>query len=155
MSQEVWDGIVALYARPGVEAACMRLQDLHGLPVTALVFSLSQALAGHAVDSDAVVRVGIDIERDVTGPLRVARRALKAAPPWLDGADAKALRARIQAAELDAERLAIDAMCDLASAQDALPPLLAVRAVCVACGLHTEAVETDLQALVEVACAKL
>ncbi len=104
-----WDYSNALYARPGVPAACLRLQDRHCADVNLLLFALWAARHGIALDPSALRAADAavaDWRAAVIQPLRRQRRDLKSeahgAPPDL----AEIVRARIKAAELDAEHVA-------------------------------------------------
>jgi len=97
---------VALYARPGVAAACLHLQDRHGVDVPLLLALVWHGASGRGVPGRvraAAWRRSVRRWRRVVGPLRAARRALKP----LAARDAAVLRLRkaILAAELDAEFL--------------------------------------------------
>ena len=99
-----WTWSTAAYARPGVEAACLEAQDVHGLEVNTLLWAVWRAETGRAVD-DAVLREALAGARmlldDVTGPLRALRRSLKDHPD----ADVLALREGVKALEIGSEQL--------------------------------------------------
>ncbi|HEV2673854.1 MAG TPA: TIGR02444 family protein [Aliidongia sp.] len=103
-ASDFWGFATALYARPGVAALCLDLQDRAGHDVNLLLLSLwaGEAL-GLALDdwdlADLAAAVAPWNLRAVH-PLRILRRSLKG-EPWAD-----TLRARIGTAELEAERLA-------------------------------------------------
>lgn len=78
-NQPLWDFALALYRRPGVETACLTLQDDAGLDVCELLWMcwLSYhrlTLTEHAEPLLAPVRAW---QRDITYPLRHQRRVLK------------------------------------------------------------------------------
>ncbi|TFH85306.1 TIGR02444 family protein [Billgrantia azerbaijanica] len=99
----LWDFALALYARDGVEAACLMLQDEAGLDVCELLWHAwlyhhGALLAGEPPALAAVRRW----QREVTLPLRTLRRRLKPAARHAPGvAD---VRRELQRAELAAER---------------------------------------------------
>lgn len=103
-----WDFSLALYGRPGVAAACLRLQDRLGLDVNLLLAGCWVAASGGgrmgAVDWRRLVDATADWRTAVVGPLRGARRRMKDAgfPGMPDGLTDR-LRARVKALELDAE----------------------------------------------------
>ncbi|MCK2185655.1 TIGR02444 family protein [Halomonas getboli] len=99
----LWDFALALYARPGAEAACLHLQDDAGVEVIELLWRLWLFRHGLAAGPmpDAVARW----QAEVTAPLRRLRRSLKAEAAEREGV--AALRQRLKAAELDAEREAL------------------------------------------------
>lgn len=99
-----WAFSLGIYARPGVPAALLRWQDEGGADVDLVLYILWRAACGEVLTgadigaADAAVAAW---REEVVRPLRRARRALKTATP--EGA--QALRERVQADELDAERV--------------------------------------------------
>jgi len=113
-----WDFAVALYARPGVEAVCLRLQDVDGQCVPLLLWRLWSVREDRNVEAE-VVRRAVEFartwERSAIAPLRQVRRRLKAPFPPVAAVARAALRGEVAAAELAAERALLDAL-------DALTP---------------------------------
>ena len=109
----LWDWSLGAYARPGVEALCLELQDEHGQCVSYLLWAAWAAAEGRAADVGALARAA-DIarawERSVVGPLRSVRRALADPKPGLAPAGQRSLRIRIKAEELASERLLLEAL---------------------------------------------
>ncbi len=105
MAEKFWNFSVALYARPGVEEALLRLQDEDGLDVTLVLFCLHAATRGESLGGarlDAMRRIGTVWGEGVVAPLRAARRAMKPlAPP---GSPAERLREDVNRLELAAEK---------------------------------------------------
>jgi len=111
-----WDYSLALYGRPGVEAACLELQRRHGLDVNLVLWCLWLGTRGVALDP-ATMRAATTLagpwQVEVVRPLRAVRRRLKATladteTTSLAGAwplEAGAIRARVLDLELDAEHL--------------------------------------------------
>lgn len=103
----LWDWSLGVYARDGVAAAAIRLQDRAGLDVNLLLWCLWAGVVrrsdvGAAGVAAAVAAVGRWPE-EVVRPLRAARRALKGyAHP--DPALVAALRERVAADEFAAEQ---------------------------------------------------
>ena len=106
-----WAWAVDKYALPGVSDSLIALQDQAGLNVnlslwacwTATLFGdLSEADIRNAFGAIAAWHEG------VTKTLRAARRSAKPFEARPDFPTAKALRAAVKAAELDAERVEID-----------------------------------------------
>ena len=95
-----WNFSLAVYARPGVEAACLDLQDRFGADVNVALYCLwiGRPLTGAAFD--LVLEAAAPI-RQFIEPLRLMRRSL----PRDDGA-----RERQKQAELAAEKLEQDAL---------------------------------------------
>ena len=90
---EFWDWAVAVYARPGVAEACLDLQDGYGQNVPLLLWAVWRG-----GDIMAAVALARSWEDEVVAPLRGVRRRLK------ERAGAEALRQRVKAVELEAER---------------------------------------------------
>lgn len=102
----LWDWATAAYARPGVEALCLELQDRGRQSVPFLLWAAwAGAEGGHPGsrglgDAAALAR---GWENDVIAPLRAVRRHLR-------GQGRDALRAEVAAAELSAERALMQAL---------------------------------------------
>jgi uncharacterized protein (TIGR02444 family) len=114
----LWDYALAAWRRPAFEAACLDLQTLHGQCAPLFLWRLWTLAEGRPVDEStlkAAVAAARTWESAVIGPLRSARRALKAASPAIPDATRTALREQVRAAELAAERVLLDAL-------DALTP---------------------------------
>ena len=129
----LWDWAAAAYARRGVEAACLALQDEHGQSAPYLLWA---AWAGVA-DAGVLARAA-DLARrweaGVGAPLRTTRRTLKEPMAPVGEAARQVLREEVKAAELAAERVLLDTLEQLAPrgrAED-LPAVLA--AACAAWG---------------------
>jgi uncharacterized protein (TIGR02444 family) len=110
-----WRYIQALYARPGVEQACLSLQQQFGIDVVLLLWC---AWAGQqcavALDPDLVSRaahVSTNWHMEVVRPLRQLRQRLKGGPRPAPSAATESLREQLKAAELNAERLGLEALC--------------------------------------------
>jgi uncharacterized protein (TIGR02444 family) len=117
----LWDFALSLYARPGVEPACLALQDAHAQCVPLLLWRL-WAL-DRRVDAamlQSAVALARDWEARVVGPLRSVRRSL--AEPTAPIADAArlALRADVKDGELAAERALLAGLEALTSQDDAV-----------------------------------
>jgi uncharacterized protein (TIGR02444 family) len=118
----VWDFALAVYAGPGVEAACLRLQDRSGLDVTMLLFCLWCGFTGPGSLSESAMAAALRTVRlwggGVTAPLRAARRALKD-----EALGADAARIGLRAAVIEAERRSERIMLEVLAVQDgaALP----------------------------------
>jgi uncharacterized protein (TIGR02444 family) len=112
--ERLWDYAVALYGRPGVEQACLVLQDEHGVDVPCLLFvAWLGGVCGVELDAAGAREIGSSVahwQNEVVGPLRQARRRLREAPLPRANAEAAALRARVKAIELDAERIELAAL---------------------------------------------
>lgn len=112
-----WQFSIKFYAVPGVAQACIELQDQAKVDVNILFYLLWNATQARAFDAADVA----EIERKIgpwrelaVVPIRHIRRALKAPPPVMEPGAAEALRTRIKAVELEAERLQQEALYGLA-----------------------------------------
>ncbi len=107
----LWDWATEVYARPGVEAALLALQDQHAQGVSYLLWAAWMADEGRGV-SEAIMGQAAETarrwEEAVVAPLRQARRALT------DPAH-RSLRDQVLAAELAAERALLESL-------ESLPP---------------------------------
>lgn len=105
----LWDFSVALYAKPGVAPACLDLQERHGIDVNALLFCLWLAESGRGPAPRAVLDAAFDAagpwHQRVVRALRPLRRLLKPGFEPIDAELVRALRARIQKVEIDAEHV--------------------------------------------------
>jgi uncharacterized protein (TIGR02444 family) len=109
----LWDWAVAAYGAPGVADACLTLQDHHEQNVPLLLWSAWIAQTGRGPDEETI-EAACDTARAwdgvVTAPLRAVRRTLKAPVPDIDDGPREALRERIKALELEAERHLLEAL---------------------------------------------
>ena len=108
-----WTFSLRLYARLGVPPACLALQNGSGVDVNVMLFGLFLAEAGRglaAADIAAIIGAVEAWKSNVVVPLRGVRTWLKTPPATIDPNGASALRDRIKAAELEAERLQQEAL---------------------------------------------
>jgi uncharacterized protein (TIGR02444 family) len=121
-----WDYALGLYRREGVEAACLELQQRHGLDVNVVLFCCWLARSGTPVDEATLGRIAATTEAwqaEFVRPLRAVRNRLKAAltQPQPGGITARwpdlaaALRQRVLALEIDGERLEHLLLAELAA----------------------------------------
>ncbi len=103
----LWDFSLEVYARPGVEPACLALQEAHGADVNVLLAVIWHGARGLRQSPAELDRLGgavADWRERVVRPLRAVRRDMKAAlgapAPMADR-----LRNRVKRLELDAEHL--------------------------------------------------
>lgn len=114
-SASFWEFSLAVYSKPSVPEACLELQDKFGADVNIALFMLWVADQGRRLSAEDIGRVNNLIagwQNDVVRPLRVARRFLKAPAAEWQLEETAALRARIKADELEAERLQQYAMAN-------------------------------------------
>ena len=108
LAEEFWAHSLALYGHREVAAACLRLQDEHGLDVNILLLCCFLARSGrgrlNAADLAAAEARVAPWRAGVIVPLRAARRALKRlSSPGL-ASSANGLYAEVKRVELAAER---------------------------------------------------
>lgn len=96
----LWEFALEFYARPGIEQACLQLQDEHGWDLCELLWRCW--LYRHAIVADDFPTEAREWQHQVTYPLRALRRRLKAPAQARKGV--ASLRSWIKQAELAAER---------------------------------------------------
>lgn len=101
--EALWAFCVAVYDRPGVEEACLKLQDAYGTDVPLLLAALWSAVEGPGVlgadDLAALDRCVAPWRENVVQPLRRSRRWMKAT-----GHADDPVRGLVKRTELEAER---------------------------------------------------
>jgi uncharacterized protein (TIGR02444 family) len=104
-----WDFSTSVYARPAVAETCLALQDAFGSDVNLLLYCcwLGATGRGHLETEDfARLSEAASVwQREVVMPLRAVRRRLADPPRSVAPALSEALREKVGAAELDAERI--------------------------------------------------
>lgn len=102
MSTDLWNFSLKVYAQDGVPAECLHLQDVHGIDVNLLLFCAWLGAVREISVSSRDIAAALDIVKnwnsEIVTKIRDVRRALKPL-------DAEALRDKIKAAEIDAERV--------------------------------------------------
>ncbi len=101
-----WAFAVAAWARPGVEAACLDLQDVHGQSPALLLWRWRTLVERRGVTAEALataIQLASGWEAEVLGPLRTLRRRMERRDASVPDAIA-AVRRRVLDAELEAER---------------------------------------------------
>ena len=130
----LWEWSTRAWATPGVEVACLDLQDAQGQNIPLLLWAAWTAATGRSLGGDDI-EAACDTARvwqeTAVAPLRGVRRALKTRIPDLEDDDREAIRAQVRAVEIDAERRLLSALEALTpppsgSAKPALPVLVAV-----------------------------
>ena len=120
----LWDWSVAAYAAEGVADACLDLQDHHEQNTCLLLWAGWNAATARRPDEETV-EAACDVARawDSTtiSPLRAVRRTLKLPVPDIEDAAREAVRSRIKAVELEAERQLLLALEPLSPAPSGGP----------------------------------
>ncbi len=113
-AEEFWKFSLDFYARPGIEAACLALQDEHGRDVNIMLYLCWLGLSARGrIDRDGLARAEETMapwRRAAIEPLRKARRDLN--PAERDGV--AALYEAAKAIELAAERMGQQQLAALA-----------------------------------------
>ena len=112
------------WAADGVMEACLELQDAAGQNVPLLLWAAWCAADGRVPKEDTLEAAGDTArawQETAIAPLRAVRRALKAGALDLDDAGREAVRAQVQAVELEAERRLLTALQALAPAPSGPP----------------------------------
>jgi uncharacterized protein (TIGR02444 family) len=110
----LWRFALAVYRKPGVSDACLLLQDRYGCNVTLLLFAAWAGAecrvlltAGEIAAANEAVGAW---HGEVVEPLRAVRRRLKHGPPPAPDTATGKLRARLQAIEIEAERIELETL---------------------------------------------
>lgn len=108
MDAALWDFLLAVYARPGVQAACLEVQDRTGADIVLLLvwawhLRPDRAPLGPQTLS-AVQSLVFDWRQRAILPLRRLRVDLRTAGATMPDAARATLRERVKALELGAER---------------------------------------------------
>ena len=110
----LWDFVTWAYAEPGVEKACLALQNRQGADVNMVLFCCWLAYRGGtnnlAKHLGAALKMSREWQGNLVGPLRTCRENLKnvietSSLVGNDRAAATALRERIKQCELEMEQL--------------------------------------------------
>lgn len=112
--QDLWTFALETYARPGVEAACLSLQERRGLDVDLLLLACWLGRRGVRLPAAHLPALEAEVaalRNEVIVPLREIRRRMKRTV-WPDGlaAPAEGLRAGVKRLEIDAERAELEAL---------------------------------------------
>lgn len=109
----LWEFANRFYARPQIGDCCLQLQDESDVDVCVLLLLMWLASRGRAVrptQVQMILRVSEEWRAEVVQPLRILRRRLKAGPTFVQDSTREALRLAIKSAELQAERLQLEAL---------------------------------------------
>lgn len=119
-ASDFWDFSTSVYRRKDVADTCLALQDRYGLDVNLLLYCCWRGKILTGEEMAAAIALATPWRDEVVRPLRHLRRALKPGFPPMPEEDVQALRERIAAAELDAEKLQQQAL-DAASGRKSAP----------------------------------
>jgi len=108
-----WRFSLNFYRQAGVAEACIALQDDCGVDVNLMLFLLWVAGGGRQLSIDDIKELDAavgDWRKATIIPIREIRRKLKAAPTIIEAGKQEALRTKVKAIELEAERLQQEAL---------------------------------------------
>src|SRR5690348_5858642 len=108
-----WRFSLHFYRQAGVADACIALQDECGVDVNLMLFVLWLASGGRQMSEADVKELDDAVRswRELTIiPIRDVRRKLKSASTLIEAGKQEALRTKIKAIELEAERLQQEAL---------------------------------------------
>jgi uncharacterized protein (TIGR02444 family) len=104
-----WAFALEIYARPGVADACLKLQNQAGVDVMMLLVITFAAVRHRILLTAAEIRELDEACRpwreQIVWPLRAIRSGLKTGPAPAPNSETEALRSKVKAVELAAERL--------------------------------------------------
>ncbi|MCL6689859.1 TIGR02444 family protein [Pseudomonas citronellolis] len=112
MTEDIWSFALDLYAQPGVEAACLDLQEA-GADVCLLLAGAWFAACGRACSGqrlDTLAKASANWQREVVKPLRTLRQQWKTAAR--NDAHLEKLRETLKTLELRAERLQLERLAE-------------------------------------------
>ena len=122
----LWEFVTWAYAQPGVEKACLALQNRLGVDINIALFCAWLAYRGTGTSSlakylGAALKLSRDWQKSLVEPLRACRNNLKdlldnSAMAGADRVAAGALRDRVKQCELDMEQLQTLALYTLVNA---------------------------------------
>lgn len=128
----LWDFCLSVYAKPGVSAACLDLQERFGVNVSLLLAAAflgsrrTELTAKEVEDLAAAARAWHD---EIVVSLRALRTRLKQGPNPAPGEKTDGLRNGIKGLELEAEKIELGLLEELGSALPARAPVSADQAV--------------------------
>ncbi len=121
---KLWPWALHAYARPGVQEACLALQDRHGQSIPYLLWAAWTAREGLALPPGALAQaasLAACWEAAAVSPLRQARRGLKPALAGIADTAREQLRGEVKALELRAEEMLMRALEPIASEPAGVP----------------------------------
>jgi len=130
--QGLWPFALALYGAPGVSVACLALQDSAGADVPMVLWAAWIGAGGGQLGDADAARAHDAVaawHRDIVRPLRALRQRMKTGPAPAPSTQTEALRDRLKAVEIGAERIELDVLESLPTqaVPGSTPPLRAVR----------------------------
>jgi uncharacterized protein (TIGR02444 family) len=131
LGSSFWTFSLQAYAEQAIADVCLNLQDQFDADVNVLLFMLWSADQGRRISLQEVrdiIALVTPWQIQVVRPLRLARQSLKTPPADWPDQEIKALRQRVKADELEAERLQQQALARFAEENEIGQPDTAVAA---------------------------
>ncbi|KMK68498.1 TIGR02444 family protein [Puniceibacterium sp. IMCC21224] len=127
---DLWTFAIETYGQDGISADCLRVQDTLDIDVPLLLWAAWAAVSGHVVDAatlNAADALASPWRDQVVRPLRAVRRQLKQGPAPAPCPVTEALRDKVKAAELSAEKIQLDTLATLTLRPGVADPITALR----------------------------
>ncbi len=128
----LWDFTLRFYGAPGVAEACLALQDRHEADVTLLIFAAWVGADQRALldtgKAEAAAEAVADWHAEIVRPLRAVRRRMKVGPGPAPSPQTEALRDKLKAVEVGAEKIELQVLERFSQPPGELPVDQAVRA---------------------------
>ena len=109
LEADSWAFALAVYARPGVADACLRLQNEAGVDVMLLLMATFAAVRHRLLLTPDEIKALDEACRlwreQIVGPLRSIRSGLKSGPSPAPSSETEPFRSQVKALELAAEKL--------------------------------------------------
>jgi uncharacterized protein (TIGR02444 family) len=116
LRDELWGFALAFYGREEASRACLVLQERIGADVDIILFGLFTLLRrGASLGAEDLAEIDTlvtDWRTEIVRPLRQLRTRLKSGPPPAPTSATDALRNRVKAIEIEAERIELDMLAD-------------------------------------------
>ncbi len=131
MDTSLWEFTLELYGAPGIPDACLTIQDRHQADVTLLIFAAwvgavrrTRLTPEQAQSAAAAVA---EWHSEIVRPLRAVRRRMKTGPRPAPDTETEALRDKLKAVEIGAEKIELLLLESLAPPPGDQPGTQAIR----------------------------
>ena len=123
-TEALWPYAMDVYARPGVEALLLTLQDTHGQCAPFLLWGLWMGAGGRDIEpgaATACAELARAWQDAAVAPLRRLRRDLKYSPQAITQRVGERIRTGVKALELEAERMLLQMLDEASPPPDGAP----------------------------------
>ena len=103
LKNDLWDFALNFYQQPGVETACLLLQEQFGLSINRIIYASWCGCQGHALSLEELTGLADQWQGSVTHPLRAIRYKVRAIKE--DEPDVEACYQKLRQAELACEQV--------------------------------------------------